>query len=223
MTQVSLFEALRKRDWIPDSARTRCRICTTKFNLLTRRHHCRAWCVGSFVNNISFFSNSAEIFCDNCSSHRLPGTLATSRAVTMLRVCNLCWRLIFYSTQSSAHWPEAKLKILQHHRDSSSAPSARLRPRRPDGREALLALLNSQQSVVTLASPTISQPSITLASARRLELDTSTNSQPLELPPPVVIKFQSSSPSSSFFRQHRLIMILAMLMLTLITANVLLL
>jgi hypothetical protein len=73
--------------WTPDKARARCRAgrCTKEFSIAVRRHHCR-YC--------------GEIFCNQCTSQRLPlPQLGIKRAV---RLCEECYKSVralaaFYS------------------------------------------------------------------------------------------------------------------------------
>ncbi|KAL6073700.1 Rho guanine nucleotide exchange factor (GEF) 17 [Balamuthia mandrillaris] len=60
--------------WRPDSEVDCCQLCETKFTLITRRHHCRS---------------CGDIFCDACSSHKLPVFSSTRKS----RVCHTCFDL----------------------------------------------------------------------------------------------------------------------------------
>ncbi|EFA85694.1 hypothetical protein PPL_00923 [Heterostelium album PN500] len=66
--------------WIPDEQEDKCLNCSSQFNTLLRRHHCR---------------QCGNIFCNNCSSKRqsLP-QLHYDRPV---RICNRCSDLAHYS------------------------------------------------------------------------------------------------------------------------------
>lgn len=59
--------------WIPDEAASACMGCDDTFNLLRRRHHCRA---------------CGKVFCGRCSGHSMP--LPQFNLDRPVRVCNRC-------------------------------------------------------------------------------------------------------------------------------------
>lgn len=59
--------------WIPDSLAERCYGCHSSFSLVLRRHHCR---------------RCGNVFCDACSSARIP--LVSAGFFTPVRVCEKC-------------------------------------------------------------------------------------------------------------------------------------
>lgn len=59
--------------WIPDSLAERCYGCHASFSLVLRRHHCR---------------RCGNVFCDACSSARIP--LVSAGFFTPVRVCEKC-------------------------------------------------------------------------------------------------------------------------------------
>lgn len=62
--------------WLHDSRVTMCYSCTTTFNFLNRRHHCRA---------------CGYIFCADCSSHQFPLKYQNYKSD---RVCDSCYEIL---------------------------------------------------------------------------------------------------------------------------------
>lgn len=62
--------------WLHDSRVTMCYSCTTAFNFLNRRHHCRA---------------CGYIFCADCSSHQFPLKYQNYKSD---RVCDSCYEIL---------------------------------------------------------------------------------------------------------------------------------
>jgi len=69
--------------WIPDEAVTACMGCGDTFNLLRRRHHCRA---------------CGKVFCGRCSNHSMP--LPQYRLDRPVRVCNRCHLMLNPATSA---------------------------------------------------------------------------------------------------------------------------
>ncbi|RHZ25666.1 hypothetical protein DYB31_003835 [Aphanomyces astaci] len=68
-----LHEAQKVVSWVPDSLADRCYHCQALFSLVLRRHHCR---------------RCGNVFCDTCSSSRMP--LVSAGFFTPVRVCDKC-------------------------------------------------------------------------------------------------------------------------------------
>ncbi|ETV98623.1 hypothetical protein H310_08740 [Aphanomyces invadans] len=68
-----LHEAQKVVSWVPDSLADRCYHCQAMFSLVLRRHHCR---------------RCGNVFCDGCSSSRMP--LVSAGFFTPVRVCDKC-------------------------------------------------------------------------------------------------------------------------------------
>lgn len=83
-TVVTIDSGRTRPTWVPDSNRTRCNRCNTKFGTFTRKHHCR---------------QCGEIFCDSCSNKRMvvylpatrPGKTERQRSDGKVRVCRDCY------------------------------------------------------------------------------------------------------------------------------------
>ncbi|XP_076306456.1 zinc finger FYVE domain-containing protein 21-like isoform X2 [Tachypleus tridentatus] len=88
----SPFE-LSEPPWIPDEEKQACIKCKTKFDFLTRRHHCR---------------RCGQIFCDNCCGKKLP--LPRMCFVDPVRLCAFCAEV----TLKENEFYEKHLKTLQN-------------------------------------------------------------------------------------------------------------
>lgn len=88
----SPFE-LSEPPWIPDEEKQACIKCKTKFDFLTRRHHCR---------------RCGQIFCDNCCGKKL--ALPRMCFVDPVRLCALCAEV----TLKENEFYEKHLKTLQN-------------------------------------------------------------------------------------------------------------
>jgi hypothetical protein len=60
--------------WVHDADARECAVCTVKFTLVRRRHHCRS---------------CGRVICDSCSTHRM--LLANIDKKALLRVCDPCF------------------------------------------------------------------------------------------------------------------------------------
>ena len=66
-----------KRFWMPDSAVTVCSLCTIRFSVTVRKHHCRL---------------CGQIFCNMCSSANIPGEVVNQSGY--VRACKTCAQLV---------------------------------------------------------------------------------------------------------------------------------
>lgn len=73
MELTSWEKPTSSRQWEPDSAAKRCRGCSVKFSLLTRRHHCR---------------NCGKVFCSNCTTQ---SSAIEGIYNERVRVCDSCF------------------------------------------------------------------------------------------------------------------------------------
>ncbi|TDH68825.1 hypothetical protein CCR75_006665 [Bremia lactucae] len=84
--------------WVPDSLAEKCYSCQASFSLVLRRHHCR---------------RCGNVFCDACSSARMP--LVNSGFVAPVRVCAKC----------SVAAKKAHAKMVQERQEARTAQPAR--------------------------------------------------------------------------------------------------
>ena len=85
--------------WIPDSRVTMCHGCQSPFNIVYRRHHCRA-CGGIYCNTCSSqktyleYLSKKERVCNECFDQMNPGNNANSSTIVVLN--SIVYRITFF-------------------------------------------------------------------------------------------------------------------------------
>jgi hypothetical protein len=99
-----------KSQWMPDDAVEECLECSSKFTMVSRRHHCRS-CGNALPIKKFFDQKKGQLFCSECSKF-----MANVALGGKVRVCKICFQasssdiqssfLTFYCTNKMKKWRE---------------------------------------------------------------------------------------------------------------------